>query len=77
MIKRLLYEERYSVEGAKKRIKELRKEGDLKGFKEEVVGAVAPPAPAEAEPDHQQEILAVVEEIKELGGMNVSDLFHY
>ena len=30
MIKRLLYKERYSIEGAKKRIKELRKSKDLK-----------------------------------------------
>lgn len=39
MIKHLLYEERYSVEGAKKRIKELRKEGELKEYKEETVAA--------------------------------------
>jgi DNA-binding transcriptional MerR regulator len=39
MIKHLLYEERYSVEGAKKRIRELRKEGELKLFKEETVAA--------------------------------------
>lgn len=41
MIKHLLYEERYSIEGARKRIKELRKEGELKDFKEETVAAVA------------------------------------
>src|SRR3954468_14098010 len=55
MIKRLLYEERYSVEGAKKKIKELRKEGDLKGFKEEGVGTTIPvvtaPPPDEWVPD--------------------------
>jgi len=43
MIKHLLYEERYSIEGAKKRIKDLRREGELKGFlkgvKEEMVAA--------------------------------------
>src|SRR3954466_11461331 len=37
MIKHLLFEERYSVEGARKRIKELRKEGELKLFKEEKI----------------------------------------
>lgn len=37
MIKRLLYEERYSIEGAKKKIKELRKEGELKLFKDETL----------------------------------------
>ncbi|MGZ3713256.1 MAG: MerR family transcriptional regulator, partial [Bdellovibrionota bacterium] len=35
LIKRLLYLERYSIEGAKKRIKELRKEGGLKSAKRE------------------------------------------
>ena len=43
MIKRLLYEERYSLEGARKKIKELRKGGDLKEFKVESVAAVLPP----------------------------------
>lgn len=33
LIKRLLYQERYSIEGAKKRINELRKKGELAGAK--------------------------------------------
>ena len=37
MIRHLLYIERYSIEGARKRIQELRKEGDLKEYKTEVV----------------------------------------
>jgi len=41
MIKHLLYEERYSIEGAKKRIKELRREGELKLFKDEAVAAAS------------------------------------
>ena len=47
MIKRLLYEERYSLEGARKKIKELRKGGDLKEFKGESVAGVLP-SPAES-----------------------------
>lgn len=35
LIKRLLYLERYSIEGAKKRIKEMRKQGGLGGAKKE------------------------------------------
>lgn len=35
LIKRLLYLERYSIEGAKKQIKELRKQGGLSGAKRE------------------------------------------
>lgn len=34
MIKHLLYSERYSIEGARKRIRELRKSGEWKDFKE-------------------------------------------
>lgn len=37
LIKRLLYSERYSIEGAKKRIKELRKQGGLTEAKRERV----------------------------------------
>ena len=35
LVKRLLYVERFSIEGAKKRIKELRKEGGLSSAKKE------------------------------------------
>ncbi len=35
MIRHLLYEERYSIEGARRRIRELRKAGDLKEFRQQ------------------------------------------
>ena len=35
MVRKLLYEERYSIEGARKRINELRGAGDLRDFKRE------------------------------------------
>lgn len=37
LIKHLLYQERYSIEGARLKIRDLRKQGDLKHFKEEKV----------------------------------------
>lgn len=37
MIKNLLYKERYSIEGARNKLRELKKAGDLKEFKEEKV----------------------------------------
>ena len=40
MIKHLLHEERYSIEGARKRIRELRKEGALRTYKQEAVSGV-------------------------------------
>ena len=41
MIRHLLYVERYSIEGARKRIKELRKDGSLKEYQSDVVAGVA------------------------------------
>src|SRR3970282_982950 len=46
VIKHLLYQERYSIEGARRKIRELRREGELKSFKEEtLVAARSEPAP--------------------------------
>ena len=44
VIKHLLYEERYSIEGARKKIRELRKEGELQAFKDEIVQVSDPEA---------------------------------
>jgi len=43
MIKHLLYIEKYSIEGARLRIREMRREGELRDFRKEV----ADPLPAE------------------------------
>jgi DNA-binding transcriptional MerR regulator len=52
MIKHLLYEERYSIEGARKRIRELRREGELKVFKTDKVLSESESDPAvESEPE--------------------------
>lgn len=37
LIKHLLYQERYSIEGARRKIRELKKDGDLKNYKSERV----------------------------------------
>jgi DNA-binding transcriptional MerR regulator len=39
LIKHLLYDQRFSIEGARRRIKELRKDGELKEYKKETVGS--------------------------------------
>jgi DNA-binding transcriptional MerR regulator len=59
LIKHLLYEERYSIDGARKRLRELRKDGVLKAFKQETLsrgtagasatGTVASEAAADAD----------------------------
>ena len=40
-IKHLLYQERYSIEGARKRIKELKKDGELQNFKRQATPTLA------------------------------------
>ena len=47
LIKKLLYEERYSIEGARKRIKEFKRDGTLKAAREALV--MKPDAPLEIE----------------------------
>jgi len=37
LVKHLLYEEKYTIEGARKRLQELRKEGDLEEERQEVL----------------------------------------
>ena len=38
LVKHLLYEEKYTIEGANKRLVEMRKQGELKGERQEVLG---------------------------------------
>jgi len=71
MIKTLLYGERYSIEGARKRIRELRKEGELKSFKKEV-----------AQPDRDETVVAglkraktLAREMKQLSQTPITKLF--
>ncbi|MGK5087685.1 MerR family transcriptional regulator [Bdellovibrionota bacterium FG-2] len=80
MIKHLLYEERYSIEGAKKRIRELRKEGALKSFKQETVsqhqdlavdGNSSPIVSMICDP----EILTLARDVQHLVQQPISELF--
>lgn len=71
MIKTLLYQERYSIEGARKKIRELRKEGELKSFKKEV-----------ASPGRDEVVMAglkrakhLVREMKQLSQTPITKLF--
>ncbi len=38
LVKHLLYEEKYTIEGANKRLVQMRKEGELKGERQDVLG---------------------------------------
>ncbi len=75
LIKHLLYDERYSIEGARKRIRELRKEGELKVFKNEKVLKSASPAVGDAERDRQLDSLK--KQLLALVRKPVSEIFRY
>ena len=76
MIKHLLYEQRFSIEGARKRINELRAEGELKAFKKETV-AVQGPKVDENHVARLREMATLAKELKALAQMSSSQLFSY
>ena len=55
LVKHLLYEEKYTIEGANQKLVDMRRDGDLKGESSEVVG-----------PDFLNGIKAELEEIRDL-----------
>lgn len=56
LVKHLLYQERYSIEGARRRLRELRRDGELKTFKQEkLASALATSAETLAEEVRQNE----------------------
>jgi DNA-binding transcriptional MerR regulator len=78
MIKHLLYQQRYSIEGAKKRIKELRKEGDFKHFREEKVAEQTVHATPEQKKEREErlvELKQLARELKQLSRTPISKLF--
>jgi DNA-binding transcriptional MerR regulator len=72
LIKHLLYKERYSIEGARNRIKELRKHGELKTFKEQAVQTVEAD---EVRQGRGVQIRACSQELRTLLSKTVNDLF--
>ena len=70
MIKHLLYEQRFSIEGARKKIRELRKEGELKTFKKETSGSNAGVGE-----DRLKEIRGLAKDIKALSQTSITKLF--
>ncbi|MDR3607248.1 MAG: MerR family transcriptional regulator [Oligoflexia bacterium] len=70
MVKRLLHDERYSIEGARRRIRELRKEGELSSFKKEIATEPeAAPQPGVSS--------AVREALQRLATRPIGELFRY
>lgn len=90
MIKHLLHEERYSIEGARKRIRELRKEGALRSFKQETVSGKQGAELAKQSVTEQgssesgssllqakEEVLSMARSLSALASMPLSDLFRF
>ncbi len=72
LIKHLLYSEKYSIDGARKKLRELRKEGELKTAKEEIASGASA---------RRTEVIAAAkkttEEILELVNTPIKNLFRY
>lgn len=77
LIKHLLYRERYSIEGARKRISELRKDGELKSFKAEVVESKPSVEELKSKAERLKELRASMRELKRLLSESVDGLFRY
>lgn len=73
MVRHLLHEERYSIEGARRRIKELRKEGELAQYRSEVA-AEAPAAVTLGLPSGLRE---KIQALAELARKPVAELFAF
>lgn len=72
LIKHLLYKERYSIEGARKRLRELKREGQLRGFKRDVVQG----GEDQVERRHRMErIREAARELQTLARVPIQDLF--
>jgi len=81
MIKHLLYTERYSIDGARKRLRELRKDGVLKAFKQETIAkttgqTVAETPKAGMSRDAARAIIGLARELKEMADMPFQQLLH-
>ncbi|MBN20640.1 MAG: MerR family transcriptional regulator [Bdellovibrionaceae bacterium] len=74
LIKHLLYTERYSIEGARKRIRELKRDGQFKSFKQEKVYG--------GEDPHEKQLRALkikslAEDILRLSKKPIHDIFKF
>ncbi len=74
MIKHLLYAERYSIEGARKRLKELRKAGELKAAVQE---KTLPPADEKARAEKAKKLKALSRELQDLIRTPIREIFKY
>lgn len=73
VIKRLLYAERYSIEGARKKLATLRKEKQLDGFKEATVAQMV--ERPSVSPEARERLLTKARELKLMAQLPIQKLF--
>jgi DNA-binding transcriptional MerR regulator len=74
LIKHLLYQEKYSIEGARKRIQEVRREGQLKAFKQDKVYGGHEVAVMR---ERQKQAIPLLVELESLARLPIRELFRY
>jgi DNA-binding transcriptional MerR regulator len=74
LIKHLLYKERYSIEGARNRIRELRKDGALEAFKRERLSGGSAHAAIQTK---LTRALQLTHEIQALASRSLSEIFKF
>lgn len=77
MIKHLLYKERYSIEGARKRISELRKDGELKTFKTDLVAPKPSAAEVKSRTEQVKELRSRVSQVKAMLAAPIDQFFKW
>src|SRR5690606_27447743 len=77
LIKHLLYKERYSIEGARKRIGELRKEGELKTFKTEVVAPKPSAEELRGRAERAKKLKSLVRDLRHLAATPAEKFFRF
>ena len=77
MIKHLLYKERYSIEGARKRIRELRSQGEYRKFKEEQVLGTSEKKGTKEYKEMIRKFNKTVNEIQNLLRAPITELFRF
>ncbi len=63
LIKRLVHVEGYSIEGARKKIQQLRRQGQLQGSRRFE--------------SKREQLMILTQELKDLGEVSIGELFHY
>ncbi len=78
LIKHLLYTERYSIEGARNRIRELKREGGLKkAVASKVVSAEANPEDLKEREQRRRQLHSLGKELRSLASTPIRELFRY